>query len=50
MTVQEAEEVMNLKNKWEDESCSCHITAPCSKCESMPPPECIEEAEKVLNE
>lgn len=50
MTIEEAEEVLDLCLYWEDRCCSCHINPPCGKCTDMPSDEEYEEALKILGE
>lgn len=48
MTIEEAEEIIDLRIELEDWSCSCHLFPPCSKCVDMPSDEEYEEALKVI--
>ena len=45
MTLEEAEEIINAYQKYEDVSCCCHLgNPPCSKCENQPSEEEYNEA------
>jgi len=48
MTIEEAKIIDELRKRFENRSCSCHISPPCSKCTDEPSPEEIEEADKLL--
>lgn len=48
MTKEEAEEILERAERWQEESCSCHLSPPCSKCVEMPLDEEIAAAEKFL--
>jgi hypothetical protein len=36
MTIEQAHEIVSEYNYWQDYSCSCHNSPPCSKCTDCP--------------
>lgn len=49
MTVEEADEILEMKDRHEGSCCSCHTgNPPCSYCTDMPNDEDIEEAETLI--
>ena len=48
MLIRHAEEILDMASQWKDESCTCFISSPCSKCIRMPNDEDIKEARATL--